>query len=314
MHILIADDERVNQLVLKRALERLGHDCEVVANGEEAWNAYRDTHFDVVISDWMMPVLDGIDLCQRVREMGQEPYTYFVMVTSMDGRANLVAGMQAGVDDYITKPVDAEELRARLIAAERHVSLHRQLLDQRAELARLNKELYDFGRIDALTGVPNRQKMTEDLGRINDEIKRYGHSYAFALCDVDFFKRYNDTCGHQAGDVALRAVAQSLQRQNRASDMTYRYGGEEFLVVLPEQTPQGAAIGMERMRTTVERLGIPHPGKTPPGVITFSCGISIFRHDSEGSVDDVLRQADDALYRAKEQGRNCIVCYEPEPA
>jgi len=313
MRILVAEEDRISRTVLLRSLERLGYDCESAEDGQEALLKHAAGDFEMIISDWMMPALDGLELCRRVRQRGEaagQGYTYFVLLTALESQDSFVAGMEAGADDYLTKPLDREQLRARLIAADRIMSLHRRLETQAAELEQLNQKLYDEGRIDSLTRVGNRLRMTEELTALHDRSTRYGHSCCIALCDIDFFKKYNDTCGHQAGDEALRAVAQCLDGQTRLGDAVYRYGGEEFLVLLPEQTLPRAAVAMERMRRAVEAMGIAHPGRDPRGVVTISGGVAHLGPGDLKSIEELLQQADAALYRSKESGRNRITLHE----
>lgn len=309
MRILIAEDDRVSRTLLLRSLERLGHDCVATEDGAAAWDAYQAGDFDVVISDWLMPGMDGLELCRRVRITTDSHYTYFIILTALDSRENFVIGMEAGADDYLTKPLDRDQLKAKLIAAHRLMTLHRRLAAQNNELEALNKQLYEEGRVDSLTRVGNRLRMTEELEAAHDRVRRYGHRYCIALCDVDFFKKYNDTCGHQAGDEALRAVGRMLKEQSRTGDSVYRYGGEEFLVLLPEQSIENAELAMERMRHALEALEIAHPGKTPPGVVTMSVGIASLLPDDGKSVEELLKEADDALYHAKQSGRNRVVSH-----
>ncbi|MBI2301265.1 MAG: diguanylate cyclase [Armatimonadetes bacterium] len=312
MRILAAEDDRVALALLRRTLEKLGHEVETVEDGQAALDTLRTRPFDVLISDRIMPRLCGLDLCRALRAL-DGPYVYYVMLTAMDSREDMVAGMEAGVDEYLAKPLDPIELRARLIAAERIVGLHRSLVEQRQALERLNHELWEHARIDALTHIGNRQRMEEDLAAMHDRVSRYGHSYAVGLCDVDWFKIYNDTCGHQAGDAALAAVARVLDDETRAGDSVYRYGGEEFLVLLAEQSLASAYIAMQRMCRAVDSLGIAHPGLDPAGVVTISCGISGCSLAEPKSVQELLGEADAALYRAKERGRNRVVCHGWEP-
>lgn len=306
MRILLAEDDAVSRLILRRALERFGHECVVVIDGEEAWAVYESRRFDVVISDRQMPGMDGIELCRRVRGEAGSPYTYFVFMTALDEKAHFLEGMEAGADDYLTKPIDMDELQARLIAAGRVTSLHKRLLEQNAELERLSKVSHEAARTDALTRVGNRLRLREDLEALVARSRRYGHRYAAALCDIDEFKRYNDRYGHLDGDEVLRVVAHTIEDQLRAGDALYRYGGEEFLVILPEQQLAGAALAMERVRRAVEGLAIPHAARaTPPPVVTLSAGIALLDPEAVDT-DEWLRRADEALYRAKAGGRNRV--------
>jgi two-component system cell cycle response regulator len=305
MKILIADDSPTPRLMLQRELEGLGHECIVACDGTEAWEVFQGSGVDVVISDWMMPGMDGDELCRRVRADTGAPYAYFILHTSLEDLKHVVQGMQAGADDYLTKPFQRDQLATRLIAADRITALHRQLASQQSELERLNDMLFQDSRHDRLTGLGNRRRMDEDLERFADLSRRYDYQLAVVLFDVDRFKQYNDTAGHAAGDEVLRCVAAALAEQCRGGDSAYRYGGEELLVAFPEQNLDNGTIAAERMRAAIEALGVPHPGLTPPGVVTVSGGVACLGPDE--TVASLLSRADAALYRAKEEGRNRIV-------
>jgi two-component system, cell cycle response regulator len=305
MKILIADDSPTPRLMLQRELEGLGHECIVACDGTEAWEVFQGSGVDVVISDWMMPGMDGDELCRRVRADTAAPYAYFILHTSLEDLKHVVQGMQAGADDYLTKPFQLDQLATRLIAADRITALHRQLASQQTELKRLNEMLFQDSRHDRLTGLGNRRRMDEDLARFADLSRRYDYQLAVVLFDVDRFKQYNDTAGHAAGDEVLRSVATTLAEQCRGGDSAYRYGGEELLVAFPEQNLDNGTIAAERMRMAIEALGIPHPGLTPPGVVTVSGGVACLGPDE--TVASLLSRADTALYRAKRDGRNRIV-------
>jgi diguanylate cyclase (GGDEF)-like protein len=314
MKILIADDSATPRQMLRRELEKLGHECVVAEDGNEAWTLFQSVGADVVISDWMMPGMDGDEFCRRVRSHPSAPYVYFILLTSLEGRKHVLEGMRAGADDYLTKPFDNDELATRLIAAERVAGLHRRLATQQAELERLNAGLFEDSRCDPLTGLGNRRRQDEDLETMVSRAQRYGHALCVALFDIDNFKRYNDTSGHLEGDAILRSVAATLARQSRGGDSLYRYGGEELLVVFPEQTLESAAIGAERMRKAVEELAIPHPGRPPDGVVTVSAGVARFEPELKDDVERLLARADAALYEAKESGRNRVVVRGPTGA
>jgi two-component system cell cycle response regulator len=305
MRILIADDSPTPRLMLQRELEGLGHECIVATDGAQAWEMFQGSGVDVVISDWMMPEMDGDELCRRVRADPDAPYAYFILHTSLEDLKHVVQGMQAGADDYLTKPFQRDQLATRLIAADRITAVHRRLASQQVELERLNKLLFEDSRHDRLTGLGNRRRLDEDLERLADQARRYEHSTAVVLFDVDRFKQFNDSAGHAAGDEVLRSVAAALAEQCRSGDAAYRYGGEELLVAFPEQDLQCATIAAERMRAAIEALGIAHPGMTPPGVVTVSGGVACLGRDE--TVVSLLGRADAALYRAKEEGRNRIV-------
>jgi two-component system chemotaxis response regulator CheY len=309
---LVADDDATSRLITQVALRSLGHECRTVSDGAQAWEAFRADRPDVVISDWMMPGLTGLQLCRDIRADVSGHYVYFIMVSRQGGADEIVRGMDAGADNYLVKPLDHVDLKARLIAAERVTSLHNQLAEQRAELESLNGELASLARRDPLTGLGNRRAMDEDLGLLEARVSRYGHSYCVVLLDVDHFKSYNDSYGHQAGDEALQAIATQLAGGARSGDSVYRYGGEEFLCIFPEQSLAGATHAVERMRTGVSDLRITHSG-SPQGMLTVSAGIAFLDTIKGGSVNDVVRAADEALYRAKELGRNRVehIVHEP---
>jgi two-component system, cell cycle response regulator len=314
MKILVADDDPTSRLIVQMALRSLGHECHTVADGAQAWDAFRWGRPDVVISDWIMPRMTGVDLCRKIREHSRRPYTYFIMVSSQGGVEEILEGMSAGVDDYLIKPLDSDDLHARMIAAARVTAVHRQLADQRNELEQLNHELTAIARRDPLTGLGNRRALQEDLEGMEARVTRYGHSYCMALLDVDHFKSYNDLYGHQAGDIVLQTVATEIKDQARGGDALYRYGGEEFLCIFPEQSLTTGTIAVERMRIGIQRLATPH-ADTESGVLTISAGLAVLDPDSQSSTaTEVLKKADEALYRAKQLGRNRVEQAEHQPA
>jgi diguanylate cyclase (GGDEF)-like protein len=297
MRILVVDDEPLSRHVMQAAVERLGHEWTAAEDGEAAWQCFTQDKPDVLITDLMMPRVDGLELCRRVRADTRAGYTYIILVTVLGERQDVLRGMEAGADDYLIKPVDLFALQARLIAAQRVTGLHAELERHRAQLAHL-------ARHDPLTGLANRRSLQEDLEVLHARSQRYGRRFALAMCDLDRFKAYNDTHGHQAGDQALRAVATTIARELRGGDTVYRYGGEEFLLILPEQTLETARIAVERVRRAVERLAFPQPAAGPGGTLTLSAGIAAFGPGEPTTVGELLELADAALYRAKSAGRN----------
>ncbi|MBA3952747.1 MAG: diguanylate cyclase [Rubrobacter sp.] len=308
MKVLIAEDDAVSRTILQRAVEKLGHEVLAAEDGGRAWDLYGEApDVEVVISDWMMPEVDGLELCRRVRaeERGDgRGYTYFIFLTALGDREHLLQGLEAGADDYLSKPLDRDELGMRLTSALRVTELHRRLAFQNEELEELNRMLFEQSRADPLTSLGNRLRLREDLEILHGRAKRYGHSYAVVLCDVDHFKAYNDHYGHLAGDDALRRVAEAISSGLRGGDAAYRYGGEEFLMVLPEQDVGVASTIADHLRRTVEALGIPHEANASGGVVTISAGVAILAET--GDADDLLREADAALYEAKEAGKNTV--------
>ena len=307
MRILIAEDDVVSRTILRRAVEKIGHECIAAADGEEAWTLYKENpDLDVIISDWMMPGVDGLELCRRVRDDQHDGYTYFIFLTALGDREHLLMGLEAGADDYLSKPLDRGELQVRLISASRVTALHRRLAQQNNELERLNRRLFEQSREDPLTRLGNRLRLREELDVLQARVRRYAHSYSVVLCDVDHFKGYNDLYGHLEGDEVLQKVAGTISGHLRSGDTAYRYGGEEFLIVLPEQDLETAASVADRLRRAIEGLGIPHEANEPPGVVTISAGAAAVSHESPRSTDDLLTEADEALYAAKQAGRNRV--------
>ena len=298
MKVLVADDEPGSLLVAKSAVERSGHACLTAADGDQAWTLYLEHQPDVVVTDWMMPGLDGLALCRAIRARKTDLYTYVVLLTSHGSRDDVLAGLEAGADDYVAKPLDPFVLHARLLVAMRVTTLH-------ADLAHYRRALSEQARTDPLTGLNNRLKLSEDLEQLQAHSQRYGEEYCVAMCDVDNFKSYNDIYGHQAGDAALRSVAAALLSTARSSDGIYRYGGEEFLLLLPHQSLQGGRAFMVRALETVRAMDIAHSGD-PTGHLTLSAGIAAFTATHRPDMPTLLEEADAALYAAKTLGRNRV--------
>jgi diguanylate cyclase (GGDEF)-like protein len=314
MHILIADDDVTSRLELLAIASKLGHQCHVATDGSAAWEILVTQEIDVLLTDWMMPGIEGPELCRRVRsELGDDRYIYVVVVTVLGHHDKVLDGMQAGADDYLIKPIDPFALRTRLVAAERVTALHDQLVQGQKRLKGANRELLSLSLTDTLTGLGNRRRMEEDLTRTHARAIRVGRSYAMMLLDIDHFKLYNDHYGHQAGDEALRQLALCLGGAVREDESIYRYGGEEFLVLMPDCSVEDAAQAGERIRKAVTERAIPHGFRpTTPPVVTLSGGVSCWAPGSSHSVPDLLHRADKALFEAKEAGRDRVHVAGPE--
>jgi two-component system, cell cycle response regulator len=311
MQIIVADDDAISRIILRTAVEQLGHTCLEAENGAQAWELLQQHDVDVVISDRVMPEMDGLELCRLMRHAPAYSHTYFIFLTMLQERRQLLDGILAGADDYLVKPLDHSELQVRLIVAERVSALHHRAEQQQTELLRLNEQLFAQARTDPLTQLSNRLRLREDLDALAAQIARYANrSYAAVMCDIDRFKSYNDYYGHLAGDEVLRRVAATLVASCRAGDRAYRYGGEEFLLLLPEQPPATALGVIERIRQAVERLAIAHELNQPGRVVTISAGVAPLACAEARTVYDGLRAADVALYQAKTSGRNCTVVFE----
>ena len=258
MRILIADDDPTSRLLLQAIVSKLGHHCLVAEEGWSAWDLLSSGGIDVLLTDWMMPGLNGPELCRRVREQPGDSYVYVVLTTGLDHPEDILEGMGSGADDYLTKPVDSFTVKTRLVAAERVTGLHSTLALTQAELERANLELLEQSRTDELTSLGNRRRMEEDLARIHARAVRVGRTYGVALFDIDHFKCYNDHYGHIAGDEALRRVATYLDLVVRAGECAYRYGGEEFLLLMPDCQPADSIfVTAERIRRSSRRRSDP---------------------------------------------------------
>ncbi|MDX1389225.1 MAG: diguanylate cyclase, partial [Acidobacteriota bacterium] len=254
---------------------------------------------------WMMPEMTGLDLIRRVRTAGLPHYVYIILLTSRNDQEDIIRGLDVGADDYITKPYDEKELMLRLRAGQR-------LLRLQEELAARNQNLRQLAMVDSLTGVRNRRAFDTEHPRIHSEAQRYGHPYSVAMIDLDRFKAYNDTLGHPEGDLALQYVSRLFVKNARTSDVFFRYGGEEFVWLLTHTDAAQARVGAERMRRLVEDAAIPHPTNEPHDVVTVSIGLSSFEPGSKIGVAEILKRSDEALYRAKQEGRNRVRYAEPD--
>ncbi len=307
MRVLVVGDKEEERRILVDALHELGHSVSEADDGITGWLAFKKGTYDLILSDFIMTKMNGLDLCRKVRSQARNRYTYIIICSTLSGKQHVLDGFKSGVDDYLPKPVDLRELRGRLLSAERVTEVHNALAESNRKLQDLSEQLREESRKDALTGVGNRLRFADDIPGRLDECKRYGHRFYLALCDIDNFKKYNDTYGHLEGDNALRLVAQALEGHIRSSDRVYRMGGEEFLVILTAQTLQGATVAAERLRGKVEELGLVHSQNDPYNLVTLSIGLAPLTATEESQLDSDLRKADDMLYRAKDTGRNRVV-------
>jgi two-component system chemotaxis response regulator CheY len=308
MRILIADDDATSRLLLKAIASKLGHQCEIAADGSTAWELLASQSFDVLLTDWMMPGVEGPELCRRVRDELGDRYIYIVLITTLGDSEQVLEGMGAGADDYLSKPVDPFAVQTRLVAADRVTALHRQVVDIQAQLEQANVDATRRSLTDPLTELGNRRRMEEDLTSAQARAVRVNRGYGVALFDVDHFKLYNDHYGHLAGDEVLRQIAQCFDKAVRAGESVYRYGGEEFLLLLPECSVEGAVVAAERLRQAVAETAVSHASRpTAPRVVTLSGGVSCWEPGFPSSVADLLHQADQALFAAKSAGRNRVV-------
>jgi two-component system, cell cycle response regulator len=308
--ILIVDDHEDNIELLRARLESWGFETESAEDGAKALIAIEANPPDLVLLDVMMPEVDGIEVARRVKSNPALPFIPIIMQTALDTTEHKVEGLEAGADDYITKPIDFAELRARLRSMLRIKRLQEALEERERELLEVNERLRHMSQTDALTGLDNRRHLEERLDEMFEHAKRLHEPFSCVMCDLDKFKSVNDTYGHQAGDTVLKGFAQILREVAREIDRVGRYGGEEFMLLLPGTEPMAALTLAERVRNAVAE----HTFEIEGGSLqrTASFGVAGWPHPKIGRCDDLVKSADDALYVAKETGRNRVVLFDSD--
>ncbi|HEY2827760.1 MAG TPA: diguanylate cyclase, partial [Pirellulales bacterium] len=298
MKVLVADDEAVSRKLLESTLRRWDYDVVTARDGVEALRILEEPDAPkLAILDWLMPGLDGVQICRKIREQRSEPYTYILLLTGKNSKCDVVEGLDAGADDYVIKPFDSQELQVRLRTGKRILYLQEQLIAAR-------ETLRDQATHDSLTGLWNRAATLELLMGELARQQRHGGSIGVALVDLDGFKQINDVHGHLMGDEVLRAAAIAMQNCTRRYDAVGRFGGEEFILVLPGCDSINALSHAERVRAAVEQISI----ETPQGHIgvTASVGVTVARPQQIIDACGLIRAADSALYEAKRNGRNRV--------
>lgn len=304
MKVLIADDSATSRAMLRAALLKWGYEVVMAENGAEAWDILAKPDAPpMAILDWVMPHLTGPEVCSKVRETRREPYTYILLLTSKNSKDETVEGLEAGADDYIVKPFNQQELSVRLRAGKRIIELQLSLMQAR-------EELREKASKDLLTMLPNRAAIMATLHNEIARCHRDRRTVGVALLDIDHFKKVNDTYGHFAGDAVLRETAARLKSSIRAYDQVGRYGGEEFLVVLPNCDMEQARNQADRMRQRLQEEKILADVGTEIQV-TASFGVTI-SDLTDRNPDIFVRVADEALYKAKANGRNRVECLNLE--
>ena len=297
--ILIAEDDPVSRKLLEKILIKAGNKVVSVENGQKALELFNDKFFPIVLTDWMMPEMDGLELCRAIRKNTYPGYVFIILLTAKDSKDDIIRGLGAGADDYLTKPFSHAELIARLNTGKRVLELERSLKDA-------NEEIRILSITDPLTGTYNRGYMTERLPQEIKRARRYSRALSIILCDIDHFKKVNDTYGHLVGDRVLKDFAQCIRHSIRQDvDWTARYGGEEFLIVLPETDVNGASVMAERLKSELSQRVTETQGKQIS--ITASFGVTGFGPDTPDemiSPEAMISKADKYLYQAKREGRN----------
>jgi two-component system cell cycle response regulator len=306
--ILVVDDHEDNIELLRARLEARGYEVEGANDGQAALDAVRRVCPDLILLDVMMPKMDGIEVVRRLKANAELPFIPVIMQTALDSTENKVEGLDAGADDYITKPINFAELEARVNSLLRIKALQTDLAARERELSELNDKLRLISLTDGLTEVENRRSLELHLHEMWQHSMRLHEPIALIICDIDKFKAVNDNYGHQAGDSVLKEFAQLLKSEAREIDRVGRYGGEEFLLILSGTVLDAAVTFAERLREKVEGHTFSYAGGTLRR--TMSCGVAAAPHPKVKDQEALLRGADDALYVAKETGRNRVVRFD----
>ncbi len=306
MQALVVEDSAVYRKLIGDNLRSWDFEVTIAKTGSEAWRILEQPDAPkLVLLDWVLPDIDGTELCLRIRQaQSSGAYVYVILLTSKEGRQNMLEAMQAGADDYLVKPFDELELKARLLVGKR-------ILDLQEELVSARESMRHAATHDSLTGLMNRGEIVAMLQRELERARRERNSVGVVLGDIDDFKGVNDTLGHLFGDEALREIARRLRAELRVYDGVGRYGGEEFLLVLPNCDLPHAMQRANELREIVGKTPIVCSGERR--VITISMGVAVSSADGNNQVEALLKQADNGLYAAKEKGRNRIEHFTPAP-
>jgi two-component system, cell cycle response regulator len=304
MQTLVIDDSAVYRKLIGDHLRSWEFGVTLAESGSKAWEILQQADSPkLVLLDWVLPDMDGTELCQRIRQAGTTgPYVYVILLTSKEGQQNMLDAMTAGADDYLLKPFDELELKARLLVGKR-------ILDLQEELVSAREAMRHAATHDSLTGLMNRGEILAMLQREIERGRRDRKPVGVILGDIDHFKSVNDTLGHLFGDEALREIGRRLRAQLRVYDGVGRYGGEEFLMILPNCDLSDALLRADELRETIASAPVTCSGKERP--ITMSMGVAISASDGKSDLEALLNQADAGLYAAKEKGRNRIEHFTP---
>ena len=306
MRILIADDDSMSRRLIQKTLERYGYEVTAVENGRLAAEQLCTSDGPrIALLDWVMPELDGPGVCRKVRQNKPQSYVYMVLLTSKEAKADVIAGLESGADDYLTKPFNPEEVKARLRTGLRILDLEDRLIEAR-------EDMRFKATHDGLTSLWNRGVILDLLGRELSRSHREHTSTSILLCDLDHFKKVNDAYGHLAGDEVLRETARRMLASVRSYDFVGRYGGEEFLIVLNNCKPAYGFARAEEIREAIGRRAV--QTCAGPLSITMSLGLLLSQEWGLQPTEALLREADAALYAAKEAGRNCVKVARPKEA
>lgn len=324
--ILIVDDNPQNIQLVATHLKTENYRISFAQSGMDALEKIRNAPFDLVLLDIMMPEMDGYETCRRIHEMPESRETPVIFITAKIDKDSIVRGFEAGAVDYIMKPFHSAELLVRIRThlelksyrdrlEEINIDLNKEILkgiqmetelrESRAELQKVNRQLYEKATTDSLTGLLNRRKMLDFIEYEHERTDRTRQAYSLVMADIDFFKQINDTYGHDCGDLVLREIASILLTQVRKQDQVSRWGGEEFLMLLPDTKGEGALFLAEKIRDTIEN----HDFTCNRDKVHMTMTFGISTRGNAKDVEELIKQADIALYTGKESGRNRSICY-----
>lgn len=307
MNILLAEDDTPTRMMLQSLLSNWGYSVTSVSDGDKAWQILCGTeHPHLLILDWMMPGVEGPEIVRRLREREPDNLYYAIIITSRDIKDSAARALNAGADDFVGKPFNSDELRARVAVGHRVRSLLETLINKLHQLEVATETISRQARTDELTGLHNRRSFREILTLALSAARRHHHPLALISIDLDHFKNVNDTLGHSTGDLVLKEFAMLMRELIRSEDVAVRLGGEEFMILLPHADCAAAAALAERIRTAFAQ----NRGSAAPLTVTASFGVAQLQDREEE--DALMRRADAALYRAKEKGRNRVVTAEDE--
>ncbi|TYQ25619.1 PleD family two-component system response regulator [Pseudanabaena sp. UWO310] len=305
--ILIVDDDLFMRKILVRYLERENYQVVEASDGMEALRIYQECQPDMILLDAMMPILDGFECCSQLQKLPHGDHTPVLIITALEDRESVDRAYEVGASDYVTKPIHWAVLRQRVRRLLDQANLRQQLEAANQQLAIVVQELRRLVSIDGLTQVANRRCLDEYLEQECRRSHREQLPISLVLCDIDFFKNYNDNYGHQEGDRCLQEVAQAISKStNRPADLVARYGGEEFAIILPNTDADGGMNVAIRANEIVRSMQLPHAYSKVADHVTISCGVATLFPPQDFQVVHLLKSADRALYLAKAEGRNCV--------
>ena len=289
--ILIAEDERISSKILEKHITGWGYDVLVVPDGKKAWQTFKKNEIGIALLDWMMPKMTGVELCRKIRNDKSGKYTYIILLTSKNKQKDINKGLTAGADEYLTKPFNPIELKARLKTGKRIIDL----------LEKLHKQAI----YDGLTKVFNRREIMRILKEEFHRAQRTNQPLSIIMLDIDHFKKVNDTYGHPAGDEVLVEITSRIIKALRAYDKIGRYGGEEFIIILPHNSLKSVKKVAERMRKNISQKSI--QTSAGPLKLYVSLGCTSTENIEANSAEMMIKISDKALYKAKNKGRNCTI-------